>query len=94
MLALKTINLDDPNSVSPGILGFLAFFLLAVALVLLVRNMNGHLRRVAWREERDEAARAEKAKLEADAQPEPAAGPSPENPPESLPKPDTGRTPG
>lgn len=41
--------MDDPNVVSPGILGFLAFFLLAVALYLLLRNMNGHLRRLGYR---------------------------------------------
>ncbi len=53
------INLDDPNSVSPGILGFIAFFALAVALYLLVRNMNAHLRRVRYRQEAEEAAEAE-----------------------------------
>ena len=41
--------MDDPNVVSPGILGFLAFFFLAVALYLLLRNMNGHLRRLGYR---------------------------------------------
>ncbi len=59
-----SINLDDPNSVSPGILGFIAFFVLAVALYLLVRNMNSHLRRVRYRqeaEEAEEAAEAERA---------------------------------
>ena len=50
-LPTKSVDLDDPNSVSPGILGFLAFFLLAVALYFLVRNMNGHLRRVRYRQE-------------------------------------------
>src|SRR6185437_1459467 len=54
----SSIDLDDPNSVSPGILGFLAFFLLAVALYLLVRNMNGHLRRVRYRQEALEAEEA------------------------------------
>src|SRR6185312_700020 len=57
----SSIDLDDPNSVSPGILGFLAFFLLAVALYLLVRNMNGHLRRVRYRQEALEAEEAEAA---------------------------------
>lgn len=60
-LPAKSINLDDPNSVSPGILGFLAFFLLAIALYLLVRNMNGHLRRVRYRQEALEAEAAAQA---------------------------------
>lgn len=40
--------------VGPGIWGFIAFFVLAVALWFLVRNMNGRLRRMAYRD-RDEA---------------------------------------
>jgi len=51
MAHLASVDLGDPNSVSPGILGFIAFFLLAVALYLLVRNMNGHLRRMRYRAE-------------------------------------------
>lgn len=43
----------NPESVdvTAGLGGFLAFFLLAVALYLLMRNMNGRLRRMAYREE-------------------------------------------
>ena len=55
MSLLASVDLGDPNSVSPGILGFLAFFLLAVALYLLLRNMNGHLRRMRYRAEQREA---------------------------------------
>ena len=40
--------------VGPGIWGFVAFFVLAVALWLLVRNMNTRLRRMAYRD-RDRA---------------------------------------
>lgn len=40
--------------VGPGIWGFIAFFVLAVALWFLVRNMNSRLRRMAYRD-RDEA---------------------------------------
>ena len=36
--------------VGPGIWGFIAFFVLAVALWFLVRNMNGRLRRMAYRD--------------------------------------------
>ena len=42
--------------IGPGIWGFIAFFVLAVALWLLVRNMNARLRRMAYRDrERAEA---------------------------------------
>jgi hypothetical protein len=79
-LPAKSIDLDDPNSVSPGILGFLAFFLLAIALYLLVRNMNGHLRRVRYRQEALDAEEAAQAKGEAPATPEadPAVDPADE----------------
>lgn len=41
------------QAVSGGIGGFLAFFLLACALWLLMRNMNSRLRNVKYREELD-----------------------------------------
>ena len=45
--------------IGPGVWGFLALFVLAIALWLLVRNMNSRLRRMAYREhERVEAERA------------------------------------
>ncbi len=40
--------------IGPGIWGFIAFFVLAVALWFLVRNMNNRLRRMAYRD-RDRA---------------------------------------
>jgi len=57
----------DPESVdvTAGLEGFLAFFLLAVALYLLLlavalyllmRNMNARMRRMAYREEQDAKA--------------------------------------
>ena len=50
--------------VGPGIWGFVAFFVLAVALWLLVRNMNSRLRRMAYRD-RDRAEQfAEKADVD------------------------------
>jgi hypothetical protein len=45
------------TSVSPGLGGFLAFFLLAIALWLLMRNMNKRVRRMTYREEQEQAAR-------------------------------------
>ncbi|HET7802084.1 MAG TPA: hypothetical protein VFL38_16800 [Humibacillus xanthopallidus] len=45
--------------VGPGIWGFIAFFVLAIALWLLVRNMNSRLRRMAYTDrERAQAAEA------------------------------------
>ena len=42
--------------VTAGLGGFLAFFLLAVALYLLMRNMTARLRRMAYREEQAKMA--------------------------------------
>jgi hypothetical protein len=49
----------NPESVdvTAGLGGFLAFFLLAVALYFLMRNMNVRLRRLAYREEREKKAK-------------------------------------
>jgi hypothetical protein len=38
----------DPNSVSPGVAGFLVVFVLGVATWLLIRSMVGHLRKVRY----------------------------------------------
>lgn len=43
------------QSISAGLGGFLAAFLLGCALWLLMRNMNKHLRNVAYQEERERA---------------------------------------
>lgn len=40
----------DNLPVGPGFLGFLAVFVLAVALWFLMRNMNSRMRRMAYRE--------------------------------------------
>lgn len=51
----------NPESVdvTAGLGGFLAFFLLAVALYFLMRNMNARLRRLAYREEQGAEAVAD-----------------------------------
>lgn len=49
------------QSISPGIGGFLAFFLLAVALWLLMRSMSGRLRKVRFDEEAEDERRAAEA---------------------------------
>lgn len=42
--------MTPPSSmVSPGLWGFVAFFALALALYLLMRNMNGRMRRMSYR---------------------------------------------
>ncbi len=53
--------------VGPGIWGFIAFFVLAIALTLLVRNMNSRLRRMAYTDrERAQAAEAAAREREGD----------------------------
>jgi hypothetical protein len=54
------------TSISPGIGAFIAFFVLAIALWLLMRNMNARMRRMSYRAE--EAQR----QAEAEAQHRPA----------------------
>ncbi|WP_168582179.1 hypothetical protein [Gephyromycinifex aptenodytis] len=49
------------QSVSPGIGGFLAFFFLAIALWLLMRNMNSRLRNVRYLEEAEDERRGQEA---------------------------------
>ena len=67
--------MDTPSSaIGPGLGAFVAFFLLAVALWLLMRNMNGRMRRMAYREQQRVAeieARDEAEKRSAEARDEP-----------------------
>lgn len=46
----------DPDSVTPGVLGFLVVFVLAIATWLLMRNLTSRLRRMRYREEQRLAA--------------------------------------
>lgn len=55
----------DPNSVSPGLIGFLATFGLVLVSILLFWNMNARLRRMRRRE--DQAAAERAAREERDA---------------------------
>jgi hypothetical protein len=41
----------DPESVSPGLWGFLVVFVLAIVVWLLMRNMTARLRRLRFREQ-------------------------------------------
>jgi hypothetical protein len=73
LAAGRSVIDPDPNLVSPGILGFLAFFFLAIALYFLVRSMNGRLRRMNFRAAEIEAAQAAEAARRGEAG-EPPAG--------------------
>jgi len=75
----------DPESVdvTAGLEGFLAFFLLAVALYLLMRNMNARMRRMAYREEQEAKAAQDKAAQEKAAQEKADERPESDEPPES-----------
>lgn len=43
---LAEVVAPSPDVVTPGLLGFIVFALLGLALFLLVRSMNKHVRRV------------------------------------------------
>ncbi len=55
------------TDIGPGIGAFVAFFLLAVLLWFLMRNMNARMRRMAYAE-RDRVARVDAEILEAEAE--------------------------
>jgi hypothetical protein len=68
---------DAPSAmVSPGLWGFVAFFVLALALYLLMRNMNARMRRMSYR--------AEELQREAEAEAK-AKGGTDDSKPESTP---------
>lgn len=71
------------QSVSPGIGGFLAFFLLAIALWLLMRNMNSRLRNVRYLEEAEDERRETEAQQEVVTRP---PSPRPDGTDESVPE--------
>jgi hypothetical protein len=54
----------DPNSVSPGVVGFIATFALVVVSILLFVNLTRRLRRMRFREE-------ERKRLDDDSPPSP-----------------------
>lgn len=56
----------DPNSVSPGLIGFLATFGVVVATILLFVNMSRRLRRLRYREEQEAARRAEESSTDSE----------------------------
>ncbi len=56
----------DPQSVTPGFVGFAAVVVLLIAVILLILDMNRRIRRVRYREEVREELDAEEAALAAD----------------------------
>ncbi|NHC14475.1 hypothetical protein G9H71_11865 [Motilibacter sp. E257] len=68
----------DESKITPGLTGFLLFVLLGVALWLLIRSMNRHLRRVTFEEKSPGATSAEPAP--------PARGPGPQGPGRPAPR--------
>jgi large-conductance mechanosensitive channel len=49
----------DPNTVTPGVIGFVITFLVAAATVLIVIDMNRRVRRTRYRTEIREKLQAE-----------------------------------
>jgi len=71
MTLLNTINelakdkpRFDPNSVTPGVIGFLVTFVFIVLIVLLIRDMVRRVRRTQYRAEVNERLDAEEAAQE------------------------------
>ncbi|MET8768193.1 hypothetical protein [Streptomyces sp. NPDC004658] len=54
----------DENKVTPGVLGFIVFAVMAVAVWGLMKSMNKHMQKVDFKESPD--ADAEKAREQAD----------------------------
>jgi hypothetical protein len=44
----QVVTVPDPDTVSPGFLGFAVIFVLSLATILLIRSMVGHLRKVRY----------------------------------------------
>ena len=68
----------DPDSVTPGPLGFGVIILVVIIVVLLIWDMNRRIRRVRYREEVREELDAEEAALKNAQDPDAAAFGSPD----------------
>ncbi len=75
--------MDTPStSIGPGLGAFIAFFVLAVVLWLLMRNLNSRMRRMAYKEQQRVAQlEARAAEREAATGAKPAAQGQPPAPP-------------
>jgi hypothetical protein len=80
--ALTTLAALDPSKAGPGLLGFVVMFGLALAVLLLVRSMAKHLRKVRYAVPPDEVVPPDDAVSPDDAAPtiEPS---TPEDAPQS-----------
>lgn len=58
----------DPNTVTPGVIGFAFMALLGIAVVLLAFDMNRRIRRINYREQAKQKIEAELAEQEAPSQ--------------------------
>lgn len=56
----------DPNSATPGVIGFIAIFLVAAVTLLLMLDMSRRVRRARYRGEIREKLEAERLALEAE----------------------------
>jgi hypothetical protein len=75
--------------VSPGLWGFVAFFVLALALYLLMRNMNARMRRMSYAaQERERVADAKAGRRDAEADDPTAGDPKSGDPKSGEPKSD------
>jgi len=70
---------DPPsyNTVSPGIAGFLVIFVLALATIVLIRSMVGHLRKVRYGPDPDAAGESPAPEVSPDQPAAPSAPPPP-----------------
>ena len=70
----------DPESVAvtAGLGGFVSFFLLAIALYFLMRNMTARMRRMAYREEQAKAAQVDPGPEADPTVPDPGPEPEPD----------------
>lgn len=59
----------DPNSVTPGVIGFLVTFVFMILIVLLVRDMVRRVRRTQYRIEVNQRLDAEEAEQKESDQP-------------------------
>jgi hypothetical protein len=71
----------DPLSVSPGLVGFLATFAVAVATVLLILDMVRRLRRMRFREDQERRREEEAARAQEDEREDAAPAPDDDPPP-------------
>ncbi|TGB11073.1 hypothetical protein E4099_12335 [Streptomyces palmae] len=51
----------DQNKVTPGVLGFIVFAVLGVAVWLLMKSMNKHMKQVSFEEEAESGPETAKA---------------------------------